>query len=420
MERQEQVIKKYHLVRKRTIELCKPLTIEDYVVQPIEDVSPPKWHLGHTTWFFEMLILKPNIKGYAFYNETYNYIFNSYYETLGDRITRITRGNLTRPTVDEIMHYRELIDDQVELFLSQKVNDEILKLFELGINHEQQHQELLVTDIKYILGNNPLFPSYAMDYDKDLDKFAKIFNPEYLTVNEGQFEIGYSGKGFHFDNEEKKHKVYLNGFRFSDMLVTNGEYVDFIKNKGYKRTELWTSDGWEWKQKNDVKWPLYWHLIDKKFYEYTLINGLQKINPDAPVTHISFYEADAFARWKEKRLLTEFEWEVAVKKYCIELDYNLSNFQGNNHFHPLARKESAYQLLGDVWEWTNSAYLPYPGYKQPQGALGEYNGKFMINQMVLRGGSCATPLDHFRVTYRNFFHPDKRWQFTGIRLAEDI
>ena len=420
MERQESLLKKYKDVRERTVELCKPLNIEDYVVQPIEDVSPPKWHLGHTTWFFEVLILEPNIKDYRFYNEKYNFIFNSYYESLGERILRVNRGNLTRPSVEDIIHYREITDENMEIFLSEKVSDKILDLIELGLNHEQQHQELLITDIKYILGHNLLFPVYKLQYDKALDKLAKFTQPDFLKINEGLFEVGYEGNDFHFDNEDKKHKVYLNGVMFSDMLITNSEYADFIKDKGYNRFELWSSDGWDWVQKNDIKSPLYWHLVDDKFYEYTLTNGLQKINPDAPVTHVSFYEADAFARWRKMRLLTESEWEVAVKKYATELDYNLSNFQDNNLFHPLARKESSYQLIGDVWEWTNSAYLPYPGYKQPEGALGEYNGKFMINQMVLRGGSCATPFDHFRVTYRNFFQPDKRWQFTGIRLANDL
>ncbi|MDA3952690.1 MAG: ergothioneine biosynthesis protein EgtB, partial [Bacteroidales bacterium] len=382
MERQEDLFERYKKIRERTVEICKPLTIEDYVVQPIEDVSPPKWHLGHTTWFFDVLVLEPNLKNYRFYNEKYNYIFNSYYESLGERIVRINRGNLTRPTVEEILHYREIIDENIEILLSKKVENKILDIIELGINHEQQHQELLITDIKYILGHNPLFPSYKLKYDKTLDELAKITEPNYLKVNEGLFEVGYNGNDFHFDNEDKKHKVYLNGVQFSDMLITNKEYVSFIQDKAYNRHELWSSDGWAWVQQNGIKSPLYWHLIENKFSEYTLTNGLQKINPDAPVTHVSYYEADAFARWKEMRLLTEFEWEVAVNKYTMELDYNLSNFQENNLFHPLARKESSYQLIGDVWEWTNSAYLPYPKYKQAKGALGEYNGKFMINQMV--------------------------------------
>jgi len=420
MERQDILLNKYKEVRDRTVEICQPLKIEDYVVQPIEDVSPPKWHLGHTTWFFEVLILEPNVDIYRFYNKKYNYIFNSYYESLGKRITRVDRGNLTRPTVEEVLLYREIIDENMEIFLSGKVDDKVLNLIELGLNHEQQHQELLITDIKYILGHNPLFPAYKLKYDKSLDKLAKFVEPSFLKVNEGIFEVGYEGNDFHYDNEEVRHKVYLNGFIFSDMLVTNGDYIGFIKDKGYERFELWSSDGWAWLQANSVKSPLYWHFIDDKFYKYTLTNGLQIMNPDIPVTHVSFYEAEAFARWKEMRLMTEFEWEVAVNKYTTGLDYNLSNFQDNNLFHPLARKESSYQLIGDVWEWTNSAHLPYPGYKQAEGALGEYNGKFMINQMVLRGGSCATPFDHFRVSYRNFFQPDKRWQFTGIRLASDL
>ena len=420
MGRQESLINEYKEIRNRTVQICEPLKPEDYVVQPIEDVSPPKWHLGHTTWFFEVMILEPNMKKYRFYNEKYNYIFNSYYESFGERMLRVDRGNISRPTVEEVLHYRELIDENMHIMLSEKLDNKILDLIELGLNHEQQHQELLITDIKYILGHNLLFPSYKLKYDQALDKLAKHTDPVYLKVNEGIFEVGYQGDGFHYDNEEKRHKVYLNGFSFSDMLITNGEYISFIQDKGYKRFEFWSSDGWEWIQQYQVRSPLYWHLIDKKFYEYTLTNGLQKINPDAPVTHVSYYEAEAFARWKKMRLLTEFEWEVAVEKYALELDYNFSNFQDNNLFHPLARKESSYQLIGDVWEWTNSAYLPYPGYKQDKGALGEYNGKFMINQMVLRGGSCATPYSHYRNSYRNFFQPEKRWQFTGIRLAKDF
>jgi ergothioneine biosynthesis protein EgtB len=419
MERQENLLKRYKKIRERTVEICNPLKIEDYVVQPIEDVSPPKWHLGHTTWFFEVFILEPNLKNYRFYNEKYNYIFNSYYESLGERIIRNNRGNLTRPTVEEILHYREIIDENMEILLSEKVESKVLDLIELGFNHEQQHQELLITDIKYILGHNPLFPLYNLTYDKSLDKLAKNIEPRFLNINKGLYDVGFYGEDFHFDNEDKRHKVYLNGVSFSDMLVTNKEYMVFIQDKAYNRHELWLSDGWNWVQQNNIISPLYWHLIEGEFFEYTLVNGLQKINPDAPVTHVSFYEADAFARWKEMRLLTEFEWEVAVMKYATDFDYKLSNFQDNNIFHPLARNKNSYQLIGDAWEWTNSAYLPYPDYKQAKGALGEYNGKFMINQMVLRGGSCATPFDHFRSSYRNFFQPEKRWQFTGIRLATD-
>ena len=237
MDRQDALLAKYNLVRKRTVEICEPLETEDYVVQPIEDVSPPKWHLGHTTWFFEVFILEPNLKNYRFYNEKYNYIFNSYYESLGERMVRIDRGNLTRPSVEEIIHYRNIIDENVEIFFSTKIDDHILDLIELGINHEQQHQELLITDIKYILGNNPLFPSYKLQYDNKLDELAKFTEPEFLKVNEGKFEVGYEGDDFHYDNEEKRHKIYLNGFIFSDMLVTNREYIAFIQDKGYKRFE---------------------------------------------------------------------------------------------------------------------------------------------------------------------------------------
>ncbi|HAF31254.1 MAG TPA: ergothioneine biosynthesis protein EgtB [Bacteroidales bacterium] len=420
MKRQESLLVKYKEIRKRTVEICEPLQIEDYVVQPIEDVSPPKWHLGHTTWFFEVLILEPNLKKYRFYNKKYNYIFNSYYESLGKRISRINRGNFTRPTVDEVLHYREMTDENMEIFFSESLNDQILDLIELGLNHEQQHQELLITDIKYILGHNPLFPLYKNDFKIQNDNTDQFIQSGSLKVNKDLYEIGYKGNNFHYDNEEKIHHVYVNSFSFSDMLTTNLEYEAFIKDGVYKRYEFWSLDGWTWVQENGIETPLYWHLIDNEFYEYTLANGLQRINSHAPVTHISFYEAEAFARWKNLRLLTEFEWEVASYKYGLKEDVNHSNFQDANIFHPIPRTGNSYQLMGDAWEWTNSAYLPYPGYKQANGALGEYNGKFMINQMVLRGGSCATPANHYRNTYRNFLQAEKRWQFTGIRLATDI
>lgn len=420
MERKEQLLSKFKSTRKTTEDICQPLQIEDYVAQPDQDISPPKWHLGHTSWFFEKVVAEAFIKNYKPYHKDYNYLFNSYYNSFGDRTERMNRGNLSRPTVEEVYIYRKQIDKVIIDYLSGKVNEEALDLIELGINHEQQHQELLITDIKYILGTNPLFPVYKVTEDYNLGRFPKSRYDDYIDVHEGVYEVGFEGTGFHFDNEEKKHKVYLQPYRFMDRLITNCEFLEFIKDKGYKRPEFWLSDGWEWVQENKIRSPLYWHLIDKRFHEYTLLGGLEKMNPDAPVTHISYYEADAYARWKGKRLMTEAEWETAAAKFCSELDRNFANFQDNTIYHPIVRKESSMQMIGDTWEWTQSAYLPYPYYNAPEGAVGEYNAKFMSNQMVLRGGSCATPKNHFRLSYRNFFQPEKRWQFTGIRLAEHI
>ncbi len=416
MEVMEKISLRYKVVRDKTFEVCKPLSAEDYVVQPVVDVSPPKWHLGHTTWFFETFILSEYVKGYKKFHDQYNYIFNSYYEGAGDRVFRSHRGNLTRPTVEDIYKYRSYVDKAMLEFLDEQndLSSRLTYLLEIGLQHEQQHLELLVTDIKYILGNNPLFPPYI----KEVHKYGTYSNNSmnYISIEGGIYEIGASASGFKFDNELGVHQVYLHPFRFMDRLITNGEYIEFIESKGYNDYRYWLSEGWEWVNLNQIQAPLYWFKIENKWHYYTMY-GLQDVNVHEPVTHVSYFEADAFANWKKKRLLTEFEWEAACKLLHKDIPGE-ANFLNKGSYRPLAAKSD--QMYGDVWEWTQSAYLPYPYFEKEEGALGEYNGKFMVSQMVLRGGSCATMEDHIRPTYRNFFHPDKRWQFTGIRLAESI
>jgi ergothioneine biosynthesis protein EgtB len=381
------ILRKFMDVRLRSEEICQPLEIEDYVVQPIVDVSPPKWHLGHTTWFFETFILTPNFPSYEVFDPQYNFVFNSYYETIGARVIRTDRGNLSRPSVSDVYQYRKYVDAKMTEFLnSHHMSNEILPLLELGLNHEQQHQELLMTDIKYILGHNPLFPAYKKDRKKETKTSDE---KRMLHFSEGIYEIGFEGPGFCFDNEMGKHKVYLNDFAISNHLVTNGEYLEFMEAGGYSDFRYWHADGWNWVKENSIKSPLYWHKIDGKWMHYTL-GGLQEVDADEELCHINFYEASAYAAWKGMRLPTEHEWEAASS--CFS--------------------------WGKRWEWTNSAYLPYPGFKKEPGAVGEYNGKFMVNQMVLRGASVATPPAHSRFTYRNFFQPELKWQFTGIRLAK--
>ncbi|MDX1362751.1 ergothioneine biosynthesis protein EgtB [Arenibacter latericius] len=372
--------------RIHTKNLCKPLEIEDYVVQPIVDISPPKWHLGHTTWFFEEFILKAHIKDYIVFDTKFSFIFNSYYETIGERVVRADRGNLSRPSVNKIYEYREYVTLHMEALLNNAPSDEVIQLTQIGIHHEKQHQELLLTDIKYILGNNPLLPIYDSSFKEHINE---DLNQEWISIPEGVYEIGYSGEAFCYDNELGRHKVYLSPYAISNKLVTNGEYLEFINDGGYDRFDLWHSEGWEWIKTNDIKSPLYWHQVKGEWQHYTM-EGLIKLEEEHPVTHISYFEAYAYAQWKGCRLPTEFEWEIAATKF----------------------------KWGVRWEWTESAYLPYPQYKKAPGALGEYNGKFMVNQKVLRGSSVATPNFHERITYRNFFHPHLRWQYTGIRLAQ--
>lgn len=375
----------YKAIRQHTEAICRPLKTEDYVVQPVVDVSPPKWHLGHSTWFFETFILKPHLEGYREFDPNFNFVFNSYYESVGARVIRTDRGNLSRPTVEEIYRYRRHVDEAMEAFFQTGKAVEIKDLLLLGFNHEQQHQELLFTDIKYILGHNPLFPAYN---ERGIENVAMEENSDWIGLAEGVYEIGYSGNGFCFDNEQNRHKVYLQSCQISSRLATNEEYLQFIQAGGYRDFRYWHSEGWEWVKTKGTTAPMYWHQMDGEWFCYTL-SGLQPLEPKQPVTHINYYEATAFAAWKSLRLPTEAEWEVAAQ----QLNW------------------------GQRWEWTESAYLPYPGFSKAEGAIGEYNGKFMVNQMVLRGASVATPQGHSRTTYRNFFHPSLQWQFTGIRLA---
>jgi ergothioneine biosynthesis protein EgtB len=407
---------KFKSVRRITESLCEPLEIEDFVVQPVVDVSPPKWHLAHTTWFFEELILKKYLSGYNEFNSQFGFMFNSYYETIGERVLRPNRGNMTRPTVREVMKYREHVNGFMqELLNSNGLSNQLVELVTLGLNHEQQHQELLITDLKYILGHNPVFPAYQVTENQITPEPDLSIN--WLKIDDGVFDIGFAGQGFHFDNEEGRHKAYIHSFQLMDRLVTNGEYLEFMEDGGYKDFRWWLSEAWDLIQNEDIKAPMYWHKIEGKWMQYKL-SGLEEVNPNEPVTHISLFEADAFAQWKGLRLPTEFEWEVTATKYANSKESG--TFLDDHCFHPSIRNDSSSQFFGDVWEWTNSAYLPYPYFTKEPGAVGEYNGKFMVNQKVLRGGSCATPRDHIRLTYRNFFHPHLRWQFNGFRLAQTI
>ena len=379
------ILEKYNEVRQYSVEQCKPLLTEDYIPQPVAFVSPPKWHLGHTTWFFEEFILKRHFDGYKEFDHDFSFIFNSYYNLVGERILRADRGNLTRPGVEEVYTYRRYVDEHMnKLLLS--IGENIDGLVVLGLNHEQQHQELFLTDLKYILGHNPLFPAYKQGLDLT-DR--KNRDSGFLKISKGEYAIGFQGSDFCYDNELSRHTVYLHEYEVSKSLVTNAEYLEFINDGGYQNFNLWLDEGWSWINEHKVAAPEYWHQIDGEWHQYTL-SGLKKLEPGNMLCHVSYYEAVAFAEWKQMRLPTEFEWEVASS--------------GLN--------------WGHRWEWTGSAYLPYPGFEKPSGAVGEYNGKFMINQMVLRGASSATSPNHSRHTYRNFFHPHFQWQFSGIRLAK--
>ena len=381
------LVQSYQSVRAFTEQLCAPLETEDYIPQPTVDVSPAKWNIAHTTWFFEEMILKKYAPNYEVFDEHFGFLFNSYYNSIGTRTKRDNRGDLSRPTVRRVFEYRKFVDEKMCSLLAENVSEELRELVILGINHEQQHQELFVTDLKFTLSCNPLFPVYRENYA--LEEICEMPAKEFVKIPEGVYEIGFAESGFHFDNELGRHKVFLHDFEIRNSLVTNQEFVEFINDGGYQNHLLWHSEGWDWVNQNEISAPLYWHEKDGEQFCYTL-SGLRKLNMDAPVCHVSFYEASAFAEWKKMRLPTEFEWEIASEKF----DWGLR------------------------WEWTNSAYLPYPNFTKPEGAVGEYNGKFMINQMVLRGASVVTPDGHSRKTYRNFFHPHLRWQFNGIRLVK--
>lgn len=404
-------------IRLFTEKLCEPLETEDFVVQTMPDVSPTKWHLGHTSWFFEAFVLNDAVPGYKSINPLYDYLFNSYYVQIGERWLRPHRGFLSRPTVKDVFNYRKHVNESVIKFIQKSDEEKYEKyapVIELGLHHEQQHQELLLTDIKHVLSINPLNPVYAERNNKGSLPDSKL---TWIEFPEGIFEIGSDEKSFCYDNETPRHKQFLKTFLLANRLVTNGEYIEFIEEGGYKNTPLWLSDGWTTVEQEKWKAPLYWEKKDGEWWNFTL-NGFRKVIPSEPVTHISYYESDAYAAWRGLRLPTEVEWELAAG--CLQYE---GNFVEELNFHPIpldVNGNDLKQMYGDVWEWTRSSYSPYPEYKPLPGALGEYNGKFMSGQMVLRGGSCATSRSHIRNTYRNFFPPHSRWQFMGLRLAKDI
>ncbi|CAD5108736.1 ergothioneine biosynthesis protein EgtB [Zestomonas carbonaria] len=404
-------------VRAVSERLCAPLAVEDHVIQSMPDVSPPKWHLAHVSWFFEAFLLKPYLPGYRTPEPLYDLLFNSYYETHGTPFPRIRRGLLSRPTVAEVLDFRRHVDAGLaELLAAPPAEhaDEIARRLELGLHHEQQHQELLLMDIKHILAQNPLCPAYRRDLP--VAPPAPAQQPGWHAWPAGLYETGHAGDGFAFDCEQPRHRVFLDAFALARWPVSNGDYLAFIMDGGYARPELWLADGWAHIQQEGWLAPLYWRHGEDGWQEFTL-GGLCPLDDQAPVCHLSFYEADAYARWAGARLPSEAEWEVAAQAASPT-----GNFLDSDYLHPLAtapQGEGPQQLFGDVWEWTASAYRPYPGFRPLPGSLGEYNGKFMSGQMVLRGGCCATPADHIRASYRNFFYPHQRWPFTGLRLARE-
>ena len=407
----EILLNKYNKVRIKTIELIDSLETEDMVVQTEKFVSPIKWHLAHTTWFFENAILKASLSGYKVFDKNFNFIFNSYYNSLGKYNPSYKRGFLNRPTLRNIIDYRNYIDDQINLFFLKKVKDKHKFVLELGINHEQQHQELIMMDILNIFFNNPLKPNYCKK-KKLKDSLGRIFKDNWQTFNSNTYQYGSEADSFCYDNELPIGQIQINPFKLNSQLVTNREWREFIHEDGYNRPEFWFSDGWDYIKKNSISRPMYW--LDDNYY-FTL-SGVSKILNNQPVSHISFYEADAFCRYKNKRLPTEFELELALKK-----NIKRGNFLDNKIFEPsLIQSEKSSSFYGDLWNWTNSNYVPYKDYKPFKGIFSEYNGKFMCNQFVLKGGSCVTPKEHLRASYRNFYYPGDRWQFSGLRLASDL
>jgi len=408
---------KYRTVRIATEQLTAPLSAEDCAIQSMPDASPAKWHLAHTSWFFETFILAPHLPGYRLFHPSFRVLFNSYYNGIGDKHPRPRRGLLSRPSLKEVHAYRAHIDAAMaELMGRGMLPSTISALIELGLNHEQQHQELILTDVLHLLSCNPLKPAYEPSIGAADAPIADAPPLTWIEFGEGIVDIGHEGSQFAFDNESPRHRQYLNGFSLASREVTNGEYLAFIDDAGYRRPELWLSEGWDWLAANSIDAPLYWQRDGRGWLEFGL-HGLRAVDASAPVCHVSLFEADAYARWAGARLPSEGEWEVAASGRPVE-----GNFVESGSLEPRAANAATVtpsQLFGDVWEWTRSAYAPYPGYRPATGALGEYNGKFMCNQYVLRGGSCVSPASHLRATYRNFFPAAARWQFTGIRLARD-
>ncbi len=411
----ETLAETFRSIRRASGAICEPLEPEDCCIQSMPDVSPTKWHLAHTSWFFETFVLAPSLPGYRCANAQYEHLFNSYYNSVGQQYPRPDRGLLSRPTLSEVLKYRAQVDDAMEELFARQLDRELLAVIELGTHHEQQHQELMLMDIKHVFSRNPIRPAYRELPDTPAFDVASVnwfsFGGELKT-------IGLKGTSFAFDNESPQHRVYVESFQLADRLVTCGEYLEFIDDNGYERAELWLSDGWNVVQQRNWNAPLYWERDDGRWRIMTL-GGMRDLNPSEPVCHVSYYEADAFARWKHSCLPRESAWETVASEMPLD-----GNFVESGLLHPAPRPSSNQagsltQMFGDVWEWTISPYTAYPGFQSNDGALGEYNGKFMCNQMVLRGGSCVTPVSHIRASYRNFFPPDARWPFTGIRLSKE-
>jgi ergothioneine biosynthesis protein EgtB len=405
---------RFRAVRKATCDLAAPLSDADATVQSMPAASPAKWHLAHTSWFFEVLALLPALPDYSVFDPGYTYLFNSYYESIGAQYPRGRRGLLTRPTLEEILAYRAHVDDAVELLLLGPLTRDVEKAIELGCHHEQQHQELLLADILHLFAQNPLRPVYRSRAREDAST-ATAEPLAFKTFEGGIIEIG-AGEGFAYDCERPRHRIFIDSFRLANRPVVNAEWMDFIEDGGYRNPLLWLSDGWEKCRAEKWEAPLYWERRDNDYWTMTL-SGLRPVNRSEPVVHISYFEADAFARWAKRRLPTEAEWERAASGVPVS-----GNFVEQGRMHPTCAPASAtglHQLFGDVWEWTGSAFSSYPRFRPSAGPASEYNGKFMCGQLVLRGGSCATPTSHMRASYRNFFPPDARWQFSGLRLAGD-
>jgi ergothioneine biosynthesis protein EgtB len=411
----QRISQRFSQIREQTVSLIAPLNPEDTVIQSMPDVSPTKWHLAHTTWFFETFLLRKFAPAYRVFHDRYCYLFNSYYNSVGPHHPRAGRGQLSRPVLREVLDYRDYVDSALTALIEQGMPPDALPVLELGLHHEQQHQELMLMDIKHVFFSNPLWPAYrkpAVERQGSPSSAAM----DWIRFDGGLVPLGYHGDDFHYDNESPRHQSYLQPYWLGGRLVTNRDFLQFIDDSGYQRPELWLADGWETMSREAWSAPLYWVATDLGWEEFTL-RGLEPLNLAGPVVHVSYYEADAFARWSGARLPTEAEWESAARTAWS----GEGNFLESNEFHPCPAADhdakTPVQFEGDVWEWTSSPYIPYPGYKPPDGALGEYNGKFMCNQFVLRGGCCVTPQSHLRPTYRNFFYPDRRWQFSGIRLA---
>ena len=399
---------RYRDIREMTLQLTAPFSAEDQMLQSMPDCSPAKWHLAHTTWFFETFILSERVPGYKPFDPRYKQLFNSYYKQLGSHPYRGSRGLMSRPALAEVRAYRAHVDEAMLGYVD-VADERAAGLIEIGLNHEQQHQELIVTDMKHALWSMPLQPE-RVNQPRAVNGATPV---EWVDLNGGICAIGHEGSGFAFDNESPRHDVLLQPFQLASRLVTNAEYLEFMNDGGYRRPELWLSDGWDTVCAQRWQSPLYWEEEDGAWFEFTFA-GMRELDPAAPVCHVSYYEADAFARWSNARLPREEEWEVAAAQARSQ-----GTFLESGKLHPQAAiaRTGLLQVFGDVWEWTSSAYLAYPGFSPATGAIGEYNGKFMCNQFVLRGGSCATPESHIRATYRNFFPPHARWQFMGIRLA---